>query len=167
MARPGPLAWLGGLLAAAVVPVAICRAWHWRFADVLFGLASGAAASIGMVASKLMMAGSTAGDGGILANLSRWPFWVFVAFMAVGNTGSMIFQQIGFQKGRAIVLAPIFAVCTVVLPALTGVVVFDEWAGLEPWVVWTKSLAIAGIVAGVAILSMASHPRPGRTTRDG
>jgi uncharacterized membrane protein len=156
VAQAGPLAWLAGLVAGSILPVVVCRAMGWRLADVLFGLAAGFAASIGLVGSKLMMAGTAIEGGSLGDNLARWPFWVFVALMASGNAASMVLQQFGFQKGRAIVLAPIFAVCTVVFPALTGVVAFDEWARFDPWVVWAKSAAVLAIVAGVAVLSAAS-----------
>lgn len=156
VAQAGPLAWLTGLIAGSIVPAVVCRAMGWRYADILFGLAAGFAASIGLVGAKLMMAGTAIEGGSLGDNLVRWPFWVFVALMASGNAGSLVLQQFGFQKGRAIVLAPIFAVCTVVFPALTGVVAFDEWARFDPAVVWAKSAAILAVVAGVAILSVAS-----------
>ena len=155
---PTSLAWLGVVALGAIVPAIACVRSGYRRADVAFGVASGCAAALGLVATKLMMAGFGPGepDSGVAANLARWPFWLFVAVTIGGNGASMVFQQLGFQKGRAIVLTPLFTVGTVVLPAVTGVVAFDEWARFGAGIVAAKVAAIVVLVAGVAVLSVAS-----------
>jgi hypothetical protein len=152
---PGALAWFAGLLLGAVLPAVVCVRLRFRGADVAFGIASGFAAAIALVASKLMTAGFAEGEPAntLADNLGRWPFYLFVALMIGGNAASMVYQQLGFQKGKAIVLTPLFTVGTVVVPALTGVVVFDEWARFDAPIVLAKAAAIVVLLAGVTMLS--------------
>ena len=65
----------------------------------------------------------------------------------------MVMQQFGFQKGKAVVVAPVYTVATVVLPALVGVVVFGEWARFGGGVAAGQAGAMVLILAGTAVLS--------------
>ena len=35
-------------------------------------------------------------------NLVQWEFYVFLILLIIGNTASMVIQQLGFQKGQAV-----------------------------------------------------------------
>lgn len=141
---------LGLLLLGALGPVLLCRALGYRFAAVLFGLASGAASAAGMLLTKLFMAGLD-----LHALTTRGPFLLLVAALVISaNSSSMVLQQVGFQKGKALVLAPVFAVCNVLLPAVCGVVLFHEWRGLDAGEMGWKVGALVGVLAGAALLAL-------------
>lgn len=155
VSRTGSIVYLALLAFAVIVPVVLSVSMRYWMADVLFGLASGLAASIGMIFSKLMMSGFD--QDTLYANLSlntgRWQFFLFMGCMLVGNTGAMVTQQFGFQKGKAIIVAPIFTVGCVLIPAITGVVLFEEWSTDGATRIGVKASAMVLIVVGVAILS--------------
>ena len=61
-------------------------------------------------------------------------------------------QQLSFQKGRAVVVTPIFGAVSVALPLATGLLVFRE--AVSPY----TAFAVLFIVVGVVLL--------GRSTTD-
>ena len=160
--KPSALAVFAAMATLAVVPVVLSVRASWRAADVACGLASGAATALATVAARVMMAGlGTAGDdGGVGAVLLRAQTWPLLVLIVGGNAGSMVVQQFGFQRGRAVVLAPIFTVATVVLPALAGVAVFGEWAGFGAAAVAVQVGALLLVLTGTAVLSAFAVSRP-------
>ena len=160
LASSGPaLAVFFILLGGSLLPGLASAAAGWRAADVLFGVASGAAASLGLVASKLVTAGL--GDGEALwPRLAELPFWGLLVVLIAGNAGSMVLQQFGFQKGRAVIVAPIYSAGFIVLPALAGVVLFDEWAGSSWPLLVLRSAALLAILGGAGLLSLGGRAEP-------
>lgn len=132
------------------VPIAVSRLLGHRHADIWFGLASGMSSSLGMLFAKLMMAGFS-GD-----HFTRWQFYLFFLLVILGNGGSMALQQFGFQKGRAIVLTPIFTAVFVLVPAAIGVALFDEWAQMSRGAIGWKLGGMGILIAGVVLLSATS-----------
>jgi drug/metabolite transporter (DMT)-like permease len=151
---PPTLILLAVLVACSVLPGLVSSRLQWRGAAPLFGIASGSAASIGVIFSKLMVAGFTdhAAGATLADNLGRPSFWIFVLLLTAGNGGSMVLQQIGFQKGSAVVLAPVFAVTCVAFPALAGAVLFGEWTGLAQSAIVLRLTGLLVIAAGVVAL---------------
>ncbi len=85
------------LILGSILPVIICTAIKYCYADILCGIGSGFANAFGAVYSKFMVAG---------INLGQWEFYVFLILLIIGNTASMVIQQLGFQKGQAVGLVP-------------------------------------------------------------
>ncbi len=54
--------------------------------------------------------------------------WVFIGFwgMLFFNVSSIIFYQVGFQKGKAILMFPIFNTITLIIPIIVGLFVFNQ-----------------------------------------
>jgi glucose uptake protein GlcU len=71
---------------------------------------------------------------------------------------ALIAQQVSFQKGKAILVNPVFTVASIVLPVITGVAVFDEWALKTGREIIFQVVAIAIIVSGALILSSRQEP---------
>jgi len=158
-----PLAWgvLLVLLAGSLGPGLLSRALGWALADVLFGLASSFAASLGLVATKLLMSAFAAGEPGLAALGRDWPYAaVLLLLLLGGNGGSMVLQQVGFQKGRAVVLAPVYTVGFILLPAIAGALLFGELADEPPGTLVLRSAGLAGLLGGAALLSLASVTGP-------
>ena len=47
-----------------------------------------------------------------------------------GNIGGTVIQQMGFQHGKAIVVAPLVTIFNLLIGTLGGIVVFGDWNGL-------------------------------------
>ena len=153
--QPRALVFLAGMMALVILPVLASVKASWRAADVACGIASGAAASLGTIAARLMMAVlGTDVEGGFFASMfTRFATLPLLVLVIGGNAGSMVLQQFGFQKGRAVVVAPIYTVATVILPALAGVALFQEWAGFDTVTMAVQIGAMVLVLIGTGILS--------------
>ncbi|GAB4310371.1 MAG: hypothetical protein Kow0069_10470 [Promethearchaeota archaeon] len=147
--QPVGLVFVLSLTASIAGLVLITVRLRYKFADVLLGVASGFCAGIGNVFSKAI----APAFNDLLDSLAAFVFWAFLFLAGAGNFGSMILQNLGFQKGRAVVVGPVFSVMTIVLPTLAGVLVFNEWA-LLPLVNCVIQIAGIGVVSvGILVLS--------------
>ena len=150
--HPAALATLAAfVLAVAVGAVAARRSTG--LAGPLYALAAATASVVGLTFSKgLFGLFGLVGFGAALATLSAWTLaLLLIAF----STAAMMLQQLSFQKGRAVVVNPIFAAASVVLPLLTGLLVFREQVG------GATVLAAAIIVLGVGLLGARDVAAPG------
>ncbi len=155
-AQPGALAALAGF--------ALLAGFSWlvaskakRHAGTLFAFAAAVCSVVGLSFSKgyfgLL---ALAGVGAVLG--SGWP-WLLLALLMCFSITAMMLQQLSFQKGRAVVVTPVFASTSVVLPLAVGRLVFGELLPLQ---------ALAGpllIVVGVVLIGMRdqNEPTPGDT----
>jgi NADH:ubiquinone oxidoreductase subunit 6 (subunit J) len=72
----------------------------------------------------------------------------------------MAIPQVGFQKGRAIIVTPLFAIMGLIIPVLGGAIIFNEWSGQKIGVFIVNVGALLAIVIGVAILSIYNVKEP-------
>ncbi len=70
-----------------------------------------------------------------------------------GNIGGTVIQQMGFQHGKAIVVAPLVTIFNLLIGTLGGIVVFGDWNGLPSSTIDWNIISVVMIVVGVAILS--------------
>jgi glucose uptake protein GlcU len=66
----------------------------------------------------------------------------------------MVIQQLGFQKGKAVSLVPLYTVLSLILPALAGVILFSEWASDAFFIIIINVIAMIGVSVGAALLSL-------------
>lgn len=149
--KPAALILTVVLFVLIVVPIVFSVLNEFKYADVIFGIGAGILGGIGGLYSKAMMSGFE--SPGISLAIQSWQWWIFLVLLTIGNMGLAPVQQFGFQKGKAVVVAPLTFVTILVVGVLGGVVIFSEWEGLDPVVVTVKTIAIVVIVIGVAILS--------------
>jgi uncharacterized membrane protein len=128
------------------LPAIISKLMGFKYADVLFALAAGFSIALGNTFSKIMVSG-------LPASLSQWQFYLTFAIMLGGNTAGVIFSQFGFQKGKAIIVAPIYSVCGIIIPSLVGIIMFNEFAGYDAMTINLKIIGFILTVIGVGILS--------------
>lgn len=156
---------VGLLLLLTLGPTIAAPLVRFRHADVLFGVASGAATAFAMLSAKYMVA----------ALDSTKPAWNAAhpavlggfAVMLAASALSTVVQQVGFQKGRAIILTPIFTVGCVLLPALAGILVFDEWRGLAPEHSVLRIGGLLLLLIGAGLLATArTEPAAGAAGRE-
>jgi drug/metabolite transporter (DMT)-like permease len=160
--EPRAILYTALLLAGVVAPVVYSRTKMAARGDVAFGLSAGFLLAVGQIYSKAFMSGFNEGQS-LAATAKTFAWWIFILLLAVGNLGSMVALQYGFQKGKAVVVASLAQVIGAAGGMLGGVVIFSEWNGLAAVTVGLKIAAVVAILAGVAILSRSSQghlPQP-------
>lgn len=115
-----------------------------RGAGVLFAFVAAASSVLGLTCAKGLFVGI--GLDGLATSLTRWATWALAAPLLGFSTLAIMLQQLSFQKGRAVVVTPVFGATSVVLPLATGALVFGEPVGVGTVV------AAAVVGAGVALL---------------
>jgi drug/metabolite transporter (DMT)-like permease len=151
--RPASLVTLGAFVAMIAGLWVVARRVG-RIAGVVYAFVAAACSVFGLTFSKgLFGVPHLIGWG---AALARWPTWLLAVIVLGASTLAMFLQQMSFQKGRAVVVTPVFAASSVVLPLVTGALVFGE-----PIAVATLA-AVVCIVVGVVLLGRRTvDPRPG------
>jgi len=143
--HPAALSTLAGLGVGIAATFALARRVA-PIAGILFALVAAACSVTGLTFSKGFFGLLTvAGLGG---TLGMPPAWGLLAMLLTLSILAMMVQQLSFQKGRAVVVTPVFAATSVLLPLLPGALVFGEQlAG-------TVLLAPVFIVSGVVLLGL-------------
>jgi len=140
----------GALLTLAALVVAVGFGWALAsrisssWAGVLFALVAATCSVLGLTFSKGVF--SAFGIEGITTTLSQAPALILLVLMLGFSTLAIMLQQLSFQKGRSVVVTPIFGATSVILPLVTGAFVFGEVLG------GATLAAAALIVAGVLCL---------------
>ncbi len=122
-AQPVAIGSLAGFaLLAGLAWVAARRLLRW--AGILLAFAAALCSVVGLSFSK--------GYFGLLALEGLGPVlgsgrpWLLLVLLLGFSVTAMLLQQLSFQKGRAVVVTPVFAAASVVLPLLVGWLVFGE-----------------------------------------
>jgi drug/metabolite transporter (DMT)-like permease len=132
-----------------------CILLKYKYADVLFGLSSGIFASFGAIFSKAFMTALDFGNfRSILIALGLLGWWFFFLGLIISNVLSLVQQQLGFQKGRGVILISIFNVLTVLVPTIAGIIMFGEWNHLDPNMITLKIISFGILFAGIVLLSI-------------
>jgi drug/metabolite transporter (DMT)-like permease len=150
-AQPVAIGSLAGFaLLAGLAWVAARRLLRW--AGILLAFAAALCSVVGLSFSK--------GYFGLLALEGLGPVlgsgrpWLLLVLLLGFSVTAMLLQQLSFQKGRAVVVTPVFAAASVVLPLLVGWLVFGERLPVA---------TLAGpalIVLGVVLIGMRAQGSP-------
>lgn len=148
------------ILASLLVIISIFR--KFSFADIAFGFSGGIASGIGVIFSKVFMSGIDFANfgGSFLVSVIRWEWWIFLLILAAFNAISMVLPLVGFQRGKAIIVTPIFAILGLITPVIGGIIIFSEWSALSAGYIIAKICALVILVVGVTILSYYSVKQP-------
>ncbi|MEE8408949.1 MAG: M14 family zinc carboxypeptidase [Myxococcota bacterium] len=123
-----------------------------RVAGILFSFVAAGCSVIGLTFSKGYFGLLTL--NGMSETLARPPAYLLLVLLLLFSTLAMIVQQLSFQKGRAVVVTPVFAATSVLLSLLFGASVFGESIG---------GLSLAAtllILVGVVLLGLGADPQP-------
>ncbi|MCF2143671.1 MAG: EamA family transporter [Candidatus Heimdallarchaeota archaeon] len=145
-----------------VLAMSYSAARKFHLGSIVFALAGGIFSGLGDIFTKAFMSGIDFGEIGFsfVSLLKQWVWWVYVLLMAFYNICAGILPQIAFQKGKAVIVAPIFSIMTLTIPVFGGMIIFSEWANLATWVLAVKSLSLLLLVIGVVLLSYSSVRPP-------
>jgi hypothetical protein len=137
------LVWLGGSAAAAVLVLALGRAFVGL--AVAGGIAGGLFFSIGDISTKLVT------QGGVRIG--------FLVTLVLGYFLGTILLQIGYQAGGALTVAGVATLLTNALPIAAGTVVLNEPvpSGVDGGL---RILAFAAVTLGGVLLASPKPPNP-------
>nr|MDO8109676.1 DMT family transporter [Candidatus Sigynarchaeota archaeon] len=148
IASPQSIIFLAVLFSGIIISALFCISIKYKHADIYFGVAAGFSQSLGNLFSKYMTASFSSGNA-----LGQWQFYLFLALLVTFNFCAMILQQVGYQKGKAVIISPIVTVSVIVYPSIAGIVIFSEWGFYSAEILVLKSIAFLLLVVGVAVLS--------------
>jgi multidrug transporter EmrE-like cation transporter len=139
-----------------LVLISIIR--KFALADIMFGIAAGIASGIGVIFTKGFMGGLDTQNlwGSLKVSAVLWYWWLHLGLLLLYNLISTIFPQVGFQKGKAVVVTPLFSITALTTPIIGGIIIFSEWDGITPGFLAAKIIALTLILIGVILLSIYS-----------
>ncbi len=133
----------------------------YKSAAIIFGFACGLAGAFGDIFMKGMSSGFNQFSlEGTFLNIN----WILMLIFAFAGSGlSMILLQIGFQKGRAVIVAPLYSVISVLFPSISGIIILNEWAGQANLNMMNQIIGIILIIIGIIILSFYNELKKAET----
>jgi drug/metabolite transporter (DMT)-like permease len=153
------------LFIGVTTPILLSRARKYAYGDITFGITTGFLMAIGQIYSKAIMSGFVEGEV-LLATISNLIWWIWILLVGIGNIGSMVTMQFGFQKGKAVIVATLAQVLALVLGVLGGIIIFNEWDGLALEIIGIKLTAVGAILVGIVILSLRTkNPTPNQASQ--
>lgn len=147
------------LFSIFLIIVSISR--KYKNADILFSIAAGITDALGAILLRAFMGGVEFRDIEILRAASKlWSWWVLMFIMSAVNFTATLYLQVAYQRGRAVIVAPIFAVLAMMIPVFGGIIIFEEWsyyfAENKFGLMVGKIIALAIISIGAIVLSIYS-----------
>ena len=82
--------------------------------------------------------------------------WSFIGLIGFVSAIGLIMLNIAYQNGHCVIVVPIFSSMQVILPVLSGIIVFSEWANYNALTIIGQSIGIAVILISVVILSISN-----------
>jgi len=136
----------------------------FKNADVLFSFAAGITDALGAIFLRAYMAGAQIGDRSVIAASAKlWGWWVIFVFMVTLNATATIYLQVAYQRGKAVIVAPIFAVLAMITPVFGGIIIFNECQYFVDnqmyGVIAGKIVALVIVSLGAIVLSVNSARR--------
>jgi drug/metabolite transporter (DMT)-like permease len=133
----------------------------FKNADVLFGVAAGITDALGAIFINAIMSGASYTDSTLIKeSVHHWEWWLFMVLLIFFNALATVYLQVAYQRGKAIIVAPIFAVIAMITPVFGGIIIFSEWNYLFTQQLWGilagKLIALVIVCSGVVILAIYS-----------
>lgn len=127
----------------------------FQFASIIFGLGGGILSGLGAIFTKAYMSAIDFSNfsSSIIFAFKQWIWWLFFLIMLIYNILSEVSPQIAYQKGKVVLVAPLFAVMALIIPVFGGIIIFSEWNNLATWNLALKIVSIVLVLSGVTTLS--------------
>lgn len=169
LAKISSIIFLVAIFVITVVLLLFSVLRNYAYADILFGIGAGVFDGIGAIFLKAYSGGFDFREiSTIYASVVRWEWWVYLVILLFFNITATVFLQIAYQRGRAVIVAPIFAVIAMAVPVTGGIIILAEWACLSPAMIAIKVISLIIISIGMVILSISSarHKRLAKQALD-
>ena len=146
--------------------IILCIVRKFKNADILFSVAAGITDALGAIFLRAYMGGADFRDRDITREAAtHWGWWVIFVLMILLNLTATIYLQVSYQRGKAIIVAPIFAVLAMIVPVFGGILIFNEWnfyfTESKFGLMAGKIIALIVVSVGAILLSLYSD-RQGR-----
>lgn len=85
--------------------------------------------------------------------------WSFVLLFLFVSIIGIIMLNIAYQQGHGVIILPIWTAMQVIIPVLSGIIVFREWqpgTGYEGWEIAVQSVGIIIMLASIVVLSISN-----------
>lgn len=129
----------------AVLWIAVKR-MQYKGAGIIFALIAAMFSVLGLTFSKGVF--SIIDEVGFLNALKLWPAYALLILFIIGSTMAIATQTMSLQKGKAVIVTPVFNLSSIILPLSTGFMVFGEI--ISP----IKIIATIIILMGAVLLSI-------------
>ncbi|MBD3192224.1 MAG: hypothetical protein GF308_16405 [Candidatus Heimdallarchaeota archaeon] len=157
LAKISSILFLIVIFVASIILLLFSILKNYAYADILFGIAAGIFDGIGAIFLKAYSGGFDFREiSAISSSALRWEWWVYLVVLLFFNITATVFLQVAYQRGRAVIVAPIFAVIAMAVPVTGGIIILSEWSNLTPTMVTVKIISLIIISIGMIILSISS-----------
>ncbi len=85
--------------------------------------------------------------------------WTFVLLFLFVSIIGVIMLNIAYQQGHGVIILPIWTAIQVIIPVLSGIIVFREWqpgSGYIGWEIAVQSVGIIVMLTSIVILSISN-----------
>ena len=149
---------LGAMAVFMAIFILFSALRKFAFADIAFGFSGGVASGVGVLFSKAFSSAIDFSDfkNSFIIAVHHWEWWLYLVLLLAFNILSTALPQVGFQKGKAIIVSPLFSVSALVTAVIGGVIVYSEWSNLSIGFIIGKIVALVVTITGIVILSIAS-----------
>lgn len=119
---------------------------QYKGAGIIFALIAAMFSVLGLTFSKGVF--SIIDEVGFIDALKLWQAYLLLVLFITGSTMAIATQTMSLQKGKAVVVTPVFNLSSIILPLSTGFMVFGEI--ISP----IKIIATIIILVGAILLSI-------------
>jgi len=146
--------------------IILCIVRKFKNADIFFSVAAGITDALGAIFLRAYMGGADYRNMEITREAAtHWGWWVIFVLMIILNLTATIYLQVAYQRGKAVIVAPIFAVLAMIVPVIGGILIFNEWnfyfTESKFGLMTGKIIALIVVSVGAILLSLYSA-RQGR-----
>jgi len=86
--------------------------------------------------------------------------WTFVILFLFVSIIGVVMLNIAYQQGHGVIILPIWTAIQVIIPVLSGIIVFREWqsgsGGYDGWEIAVQSVGIIVMLTSIVILSISN-----------
>ena len=119
---------------------------NYKFGGIIFAIITALFSVMGLVFSKGLF--TILDLAGFALSFSYWQAYILLLLVLINQTIAVATQQLSFQKGKAVVVTPVFNLASIILPLITGAMIFGEAITLP------KIIATIIIIIGAVFLSI-------------
>jgi drug/metabolite transporter (DMT)-like permease len=162
LSKGASIIFLGIVFSFSIILIVVSILRKFKNADILFSIAAGITDALGAIFIRAVMGGADFGGDGtkIQESAHFWEWWLIMGLMILLNGTATVYLQVAYQRGKAVIVAPIFSVLAMITPVLGGIIIFDEWSTYFIdqlyWLLFGKLSALILILIGATILSISS-----------
>jgi len=146
---------IGGLVLAIIWSIKN----KYKYASIIFGLAAGDIGGTSLLFQSPFSKGLVLlmADAKIVEPGFWWMFIVGFIGFAIGGVLAITFENIGYMHGEGVLVAPLYSTFQMLFPIIGGIVVFEQWTGVDISAIILQMIGIIIITIGTFLLSYSNN----------